>query len=220
MVLKRLVTTAWPKKTRGMFSCVDPFFSLGNAGGPGGADEIEYDFEIEVTCIRLALSKHVSAQFSPVPRSSTRAVLPIARTARSLHCVDPTCRRYSRSYKCALAGRLVSPIWLLSPGNRGAVFQNCHRYTPVRARKHRNRRCLDPCPRLLYRPCQIHSPPMMCTSMSRRERKLPPRSRVNSSALKPGRDLQNSVRGPAVVLVERPNVVDRHNGRRRVLPLA
>src|SRR5580693_54958 len=31
---------------------------------------------------------------------------------------------------------------------------------------------------------QPHSPPMMCTSVSRTERKLPLRSRVNSSALR------------------------------------
>src|ERR1700704_2823813 len=31
---------------------------------------------------------------------------------------------------------------------------------------------------------QPHSPPIMCTSVSRTERKLPPRSRVNSSTLR------------------------------------
>jgi len=34
----------------------------------------------------------------------------------------------------------------------------------------------------------------------------------------PGRGLQNSVIGSAVVLVEQPNIVDRHDGRGRVLP--
>jgi hypothetical protein len=36
---------------------------------------------------------------------------------------------------------------------------------------------------------------------------------------KPGRGLQNSVIGPAVVLVEQPHVVDSHDRRRRVLPV-
>src|SRR6476646_1144841 len=41
----------------------------------------------------------------------------------------------------------------------------------------------DPVPVSFQYASQTHSPPMMWTSVSRTERKLPPRSRVNCSAL-------------------------------------
>src|SRR6185369_16205672 len=71
---------------------------------------------------------------------------------------------------------------------------------------------------------QIHSPPIMWTSVSRTEPKLPPRSCVNCSELSRRGGLQNPVVRPAVVFVDQLNIIfchvtlDRRPVRLGILP--
>ena len=64
---------------------------------------------------------------------------------------------------------------------------------------------------------QIHSPLKMCASVSRTARKLPPRSRVNCSAVSGGSRLQNSIVSPAVVFVQPLNLIFSHSGDDRLV---
>ena len=53
---------------------------------------------------------------------------------------------------------------------------------------------------------QIHSPPMMCTSVSRTERKLTPKVARELLSAEIGCHLQNPVVRPAIVFLEQLNV--------------